>query len=184
VVAIGSSTGGPPVLQAILSALPRDYAAPVLIVQHMAAGFVGGLVDWLRHSAGLAVDIASHGEPLCPGRAYLAPDGCHMGVEPGGRIGLSRSEPEHRLRPAVSFLFRTVAQVYGARAIGVLLTGMGRDGAPELKLLRDTGGVTIAQDAASSVVHGMPGEAIRLGGAMYALPPVRIAAALRSLVRP
>ena len=104
-----------------------------------------------------------------------------MRVESGQRILFSNDEPENGLRPSVSFLFRSVANAFGKNAVGVLLTGMGKDGAEELKLMKDKGAVTIAQDKDSSVVHGMPGEAIRLGAASYVLPPDRIAAALARL---
>lgn len=181
-VAMGASTGGPPVIQTILKGLPKEYPAPVLIVQHIASGFLGGMVDWLRQTTALAVQLAVHGMPLLPGNVYLAPDGFHMGVARGGRIVLSKEDPENGLRPAVSYLFRSVAETCAANAIGVLLTGMGRDGAEELKLLKDRGAMTIAQDMETSVVHGMPGEAISLGAATYILPPERIAATLMTLV--
>ena len=182
VVAIGASTGGPPVIQTILKGLPAEYPVPILVVQHIASGFLGGMVDWLRQTTPLSVQLAVHGATALPGHAYLAPDGFHLGLLPGGRIWLSRNDPENGLRPSVSFLFRSVANVCGARAAAVLLTGMGRDGADELKLLKDKGAVTIAQDAETSVVHGMPGEAIQLGAALYTLPPEQIAAMLVTLV--
>jgi two-component system chemotaxis response regulator CheB len=182
VVAIGASTGGPPVIQTILKGLPRDYPVPVLIVQHIASGFLSGMVDWLRQTSPLPVQLAVHGAVALPGHVYLAPDGFHLGLLPNKRIWLSRDDPENGLRPAVSFLFRSVANVSGSRAVGVLLTGMGRDGAAELKLLKDKGAVTIAQDAETSVIHGMPGEAIQLGAALYTLPPRQIAATLATLV--
>lgn len=181
-VAIGASTGGPLVLQTILSGLTKDYPVPVLIVQHIAVGFLHGFVEWLAQASGLPIHIASHGEQLLPGHAYIAPDGLQMGVGIGGRIALSGAEPENGLRPSVSYLFRSVANVYGPNAVAVLLTGMGKDGAAELKLLKDRGAVTIAQDQASSVVHGMPGEAIKLNAATYVLAPEGIAATLVSLV--
>ena len=181
IVAIGISTGGPPVLETILSRLPADFAAPVLIVQHIAAGFLPGLVDWLTQATKFPTKIALQGELMQPGQAYLAPDGLQMGVTKE-RIALRDAPQENNLRPAVSYLFRSVAEVFGASAAGVLLTGMGRDGALELKLLRDKGAITFAQDEQTSVVHGMPGEAIKLGAANYVLPPERIAAMLVSLV--
>jgi two-component system, chemotaxis family, protein-glutamate methylesterase/glutaminase len=182
VVAIGASTGGPLVLQAILSGLPKDLPVPVLIVQHMAPGFVQGFAEWLAQSSGFPVHIPTDGEYPLPGHAYVAPDGVHMGVGTGGRVILSADEPESGLRPSVSHLFRCVAQVFGRQAVGILLTGMGRDGAEELKLMKDGGAVTIAQDKESSVVHGMPGEAIKLDAATYVLPVEKIAAALTGLV--
>ncbi|OIQ87426.1 chemotaxis response regulator protein-glutamate methylesterase of group 3 operon [mine drainage metagenome] len=183
IVALGASTGGPPVLQTILAGLPKDFALPVLIVQHIAAGFVGGFVEWLAQSSGLPVHVAMHGELVRPGHVYVAPDECQMKVERGGRIALSPDAPENGLRPSVSCLFRSVAEVYGGEAVAGLLTGMGRDGAEELRLLREKGATTFAQDKDSSVVHGMPGEAIRLDAAMLILSPEKIASVLTSLAQ-
>jgi two-component system chemotaxis response regulator CheB len=184
IIGIGASTGGPPVLQTILSGLPKDFCAPVLIVQHIARGFVPGLVEWLNQTTGLHVHIAAHSSPALPGHAYVAPDDFHLGIAPGGRLALARVAPENGLRPAVSFLFRSLADTCGPTAIGVILTGMGKDGARELKYLRERGGWTIAQDRASSVVHGMPGEAIRLGAALEVLSADRIAQSLIAQTRP
>lgn len=183
-VAIGASIGGPAVLNSILSRLPRDLPVPVLIVQHIASGFVEGFIEWLTTAANFPLHLAQHGQEPQPGHGYIAPDGYHMGLMSSLRIGLSDHAPEQGSRPAVGYLFRTVAKFLGPRAIGVLLTGMGRDGADDLKALRDTGATTIAQDEATSVVHGMPGEAIKLGAATYILPPDKIAATLVSLSRP
>lgn len=181
VIAIGASTGGPPVLHTIISGLPKEFPVPVLIVQHMAAGFIRGFADWLAQSSRLPVHLATHGETILPGHIYLAPDECQMKVERGGRIALTLDPPENGLRPSVSHLFRSVADIYGGDAVAGLLTGMGRDGADELKLLKDKGAVTFAQDKDSSVVHGMPGEAIKIGAATLVLPPEKIAAVLASL---
>jgi two-component system, chemotaxis family, protein-glutamate methylesterase/glutaminase len=182
-VAIGASTGGPPVLKDILSSLPQSFPVPVLIVQHIAQGFVKGFTEWLSGASRFPVSVASHGERMAPGHGYVAPDGFHMGLENGPAIALSDHAPENHVRPSVSYLFRSVAQVLGPAAVGVLLTGMGRDGAEELKAMKDKGAVTIAQDEESSVVHGMPGEAIKLGAAMYVLPPEGITAMLVELVK-
>jgi two-component system chemotaxis response regulator CheB len=181
-VAVGASTGGPIVIQTILSGLPKDFPVPVLIVQHIASGFVEGFVEWLAQSSGFPVHLAADGEHLLPGHAYVAPDGFHMGVVNGERIALSKDGPENGLRPSASYLFRSVAMVYGQHAVGVLLTGMGKDGAEELRLMKEQGAVTLAQDQESSVVHGMPGEAIRLDAATYVLPPEKMAPALTNLV--
>ncbi len=181
-VAIGASTGGPPVLRTILAGLGPDFPVPVLIVQHISVGFAQGLAEWLKDSTGMRVSLARHGEYGQPGHAYLAPDGCHMTVTRFGQIFCIAGQPENGLQPSVASLFRSVAQYYGPRAIGVLLTGMGRDGADELKYMREAGAVTIAQDRETSVVHGMPGEAIALDAAKYVLPPDRIVAKLRALV--
>lgn len=182
VVAVGASTGGPPVLQNILSRLAASFPVPVLVVQHIAAGFTQGFVEWLGQSSHLPVHVAIQSEQALPGHVYVAPEGLHMKAGAGGQIRLSQEEPENGLRPAVAALFRSVAKVYGEQAAGVLLTGMGKDGAQELKLMRDQGAVTIAQDRESSVVHGMPGHAIGLGAATYVLSPEKIALALTSLV--
>ena len=181
IVAIGASTGGPPALQTILAALPKDFPAPLVIVQHMAAGFVRGFVEWLAQSSSLPLHIATHRELMLPGHAYVAPDEHQMKVERGGRLALTEDGPENGLRPSVAYLFRSIAEVYGCDAVAGLLTGMGRDGAEELRLLKDKGAVTFAQDKDSSVVHGMPGEAIRLDAAMLVLPPEKIAAVLTNL---
>lgn len=182
-VAVGASTGGPLVLQAILSRLPRDFAIPVLIVQHISEGFTAGFVEWLSRSTDYPVRIPDHGEAVLPGVAYIAPDGGHMMVRADGTIVLNKGAPEHGLRPSVSCLFRSVAAAYGAYAAGVLLTGMGRDGAYELKLMQQAGAVTIAQDKETAVVYGMPGEAVKLEAATYVLPPEDIAATLSRLVK-
>jgi two-component system, chemotaxis family, protein-glutamate methylesterase/glutaminase len=181
IVAIGASTGGPPLLQDILSSLPADFALPVVIVQHMAHGFTESFAGWLGQNSRLKVMLAADGMPLLPGHAYVAPDGFQTEVAQGGRLRLSGGPPENGLRPAVAALFRSVARVYGSRAAVVLLSGMGKDGAEELKLLRGLGAVTIAQDRESSIVYGMPGEAVRLKAADYILPPQKITALLAML---
>lgn len=182
-VAIGASTGGPPVLNRILSLLPPKLPVPLLIVQHIAPGFVSGFVEWLRDASRFPLHIAEHGMQITPGHGYVAPDGFHMGVDSSLCIVLSHNAPENGLRPSVAYLFRSVAQVFGSRAVGIMLTGMGKDGAEELKILKDKGACTIAQSEESSVVFGMPGEAIKLGAAEYVLSPEAIAAMLASLVK-
>jgi two-component system, chemotaxis family, protein-glutamate methylesterase/glutaminase len=182
-VGIGASTGGPPVLQMIFADLPKEFRAPILVVQHIARGFLSGMADWLNATTPLHVQVAAHGSIPMPGHVYLAPDDFHMGVSRSGAIVLTRQPHENGVRPSVSFLFRSLAELRGATAIGVLLSGMGRDGADELKLMRDKGATTVAQDRETSVVHGMPGEAIALGGATQILPAEKIAEALASLVK-
>ncbi len=181
IVAIGASTGGPPALHTLLAGLPKTFPAPILIVQHMATGFIRGFVEWLRQAASLPVHVAAHGEPVLPGHVYVAPDAHQMRVERGGKIALTGDGPENGLRPSVSYLFRSIADNYGGDAVAGLLTGMGRDGAEELRLLKEKGAITFAQDKDSSVVHGMPGEAIRLDAATFVLPPDKIAAVLVNL---
>lgn len=181
IVAIGASTGGPPVLSTILSLLSKTFRPPLLIVQHIAENFLGGMADWLSKETSVPVHVATRGERPLPRHAYLAPDSHHMGVTADGCIALVDDAPEHSARPSVSYLFRSVNHAYGKTAIGVLLTGMGKDGASELKEMKDHGAVTIAQDKASAIVHGMPGEAIALGGATLVLSPERIAVVLNQI---
>lgn len=182
IIAIGASTGGPPALQKILSELPRDFPAPVVIVQHMAAGFIRGLAEWLGQSCRLPVRVAESQEMAQPGEVYLAPDGSQMRLGAGLRLLLEKGRGEHPYCPSVSYLFSSVAEICGAKAAGVLLTGMGTDGATGLQLMRQKGAVTIAQDEESSVIFGMPREAIRIGAASYVLGAGQIAGFLNRLV--
>lgn len=183
VVALGASTGGPIVLQEILARLPQDFPVPLLIVQHISAGFAEGFAEWLGKASGYPVRVAAQGEPARAGIAYVAPNGLQMSLLANGSIDLADAPAENGLKPSVSYLFRSLATTFGAAAIGVLLTGMGRDGARELKALRDAGAVTIAQDSETSIVFGMPGEAVKLGAAAYVLAPDAIAATLARLLR-
>ncbi len=182
IVAIGASTGGPLILQKIILGLPRKLPVPVLIVQHISPGFVNGFMEWLANTTNFPLHIASQGEFPLPGHIYIAPDGSHMGVENGPRIVLSNHAAENGLRPSVAFLFRTVANIYGSGAVGIMLTGMGRDGAEELKLMKDNGAITIAQNEESSVVFGMPGEAIKLNAATLILSSEEISTTLDTLI--
>lgn len=158
VVAIGASTGGPSAIQAILAGLPQDFPAPLLIVQHIARGFLQGMADWLAKTTPLPVHIAAAGIYALPGNVYLAPDDLFMGVDRGGRITLREDDLQSGLCPSASHLFRTVSTVFRDQAVGVLLTGMGKDGAEELRLMKERGATTIVQDRESSVVHGMGGD--------------------------
>ena len=180
-VAIGVSTGGPPVVQQILSALPRDFPFPILLVQHICAGFVQGFVDWLNQTSALTVRVAVAGEPLMPGIVYVAPDGAHLTVSPTERVVLVPPAPEDIQFPSVARLFRSVTEVFGANAVGVLLTGMGEDGAAELKKMRERNGITIIQNEATAAVFGMPGAALKLDAPMHILSPSAIAAFLCDL---
>ncbi len=181
VVAIGASTGGPLVLRTIFSLLPKDLPVPLLVVQHMTPGFTRGFVEWLADSSGFPAHVAAAGESLLPGQAYIAPDDFHMGVNRDHRIVLTKDKRENGMRPAASWLFRSVESVFGQNAAGVLLTGMGVDGVEELKRLREAGAITIAQDEETSVVHGMPGQAIKIGAATHILSPENIAKLLGTL---
>lgn len=182
-IAIGASTGGPVVLQHILSAVAKDLNAPALVVQHISPGFTQGFAEWLGKTCGLPAHVAADGEPALPGHVYIAPEDAHMGIRGNGRIALSAGAAEHGVCPSISYLFRSVAEALGSRAVGILLTGMGRDGAQELKLMKEKGAVTIVQDEQSSIVHGMAGEAMRLDAATHVLSPEEIAAALSWLLK-
>lgn len=183
IVAIGASTGGPPVVLQILSGLSTAFPAPILVVQHIAAGFTAGFAEWLAATSGLPVHVAHEGETPLPGHVYVAPDDHHLRVGLRGELETTRDAPHNGLRPSAGVLFRSVAERFGRRAIGVLLTGMGRDGAEDLKLMADRGALTVAQDEESCVVFGMPAEAIRLGAARFVFPPHKIAELLTATVR-
>lgn len=181
IIAIGASSGGPVILKQILSQLPKHVNVPVMIVQHISKGFLPGFIDWLSKNVELPVHIASSGETVLPGNVYFAPDDFQMGINKNNQIVLSENHAINGLCPSVSYLFRTIAEVYGRKTAGILLTGMGRDGAEELKLMCDEGAVTIAQDKESSAVWGMPGEAVKLNAAKYILNPDEIAAYLKKI---
>ena len=177
-IVIGVSTGGPAVLQSILSCLPKDFPIPIIIVQHIAEGFLPGMIEWLSNSTFLKYKIPENDEIIEKGIVYFAPDYFNIGVSSKNRIILSKDSIENGLRPSVSYLFRSASQNFTDKLIGIILTGMGKDGAEELKMIKNNGGLTIAQDKNTSVVFGMPQEAIRLNAAMYILPPERIASLL------
>lgn len=185
-IAIGASTGGPAAVAEILQTIPADFPIPILLVIHVSDQFAFALAEWLNTQSKLPVRFARDGEPLPRfGQAgvLLAPAGSHMVVS-SGAIRLVKGPERHSCRPSVDELFESVAAQLGAGAACVLLTGMGRDGAAGLLKARAAGGMTIAQDEASSVVFGMPGEAIRLGAAHAILPLNEVAPALLSLASP
>ncbi len=182
-ISVGASTGGPMALKNFLINLPRNIPVPILIVQHISHGFVRGFVEWLMNVTNYPIHIALDNEYVLPGHVYMAPDDMHMGISANMRIVLSSDEKENGLRPAVSYLFRSCAKNLGDKAIGVLLTGMGSDGARELKILNEMGALTYAQDEKSSVVHGMPGEAIRLGAATNVCSPDKIARSISAKIK-
>jgi two-component system chemotaxis response regulator CheB len=180
-LAMGASTGGPPALQMILKALPPDLAVPVVVVQHMSPGFVGGLARWLDQTTPCRVKVGEDGEHLWPGTVYLAPDGRHLLVRAGKLICPADAAPVDGHCPSVTVLFEALAESLGPGTVGVLLTGMGGDGARGLQALRRAGGHTIVQDEESCVIFGMPRQAIALGAAREVLPLERIGARLAEL---
>jgi two-component system chemotaxis response regulator CheB len=181
IVAVAASTGGPAALQQILSELPADFCLPILVVQHIGSGFVDGLVDWLNSVCSLHVKRATDGELLSAHTVYVAPDDEHLGVSGRSRIMLSQAGQIDGFRPSATFLFESVARAFGASAVHVILTGMGRDGVCGLQVARQFQGTILAQDQASSVVFGMPGAAIDAGLADCVLPLLSIADQLISL---
>jgi two-component system chemotaxis response regulator CheB len=176
VVALAASTGGPAALAEVLSDLD-GLAAPVLVVQHLHPEFVAGFVAWMSRVSVLPVVLARHGERLRPGRVYIGPGNKHLRLDANERVELSES-PLTVHRPSADELFHSVAVHAGARGIGVVLTGMGDDGAHGLLALKRRGGLTLAQDEQSSVVYGMPQAASRLGAARRVLPLTEIAGAI------
>lgn len=180
-VAIGSSTGGPSALVTVLGGLPAGFSSPVVVTQHIADGFIPGLVAWLSNSTPLRVKAAEDGETLEPGTVYLAPTGVNAEVA-GERVHFSTPRPGQLYVPSADTLFESVARSCGRRAVGVILTGMGADGANGLKLMRERGAATIAQDEPTCVVWGMPRAAVELEAAATVLPLGGIADEIARLV--
>ncbi len=176
-VLIGASTGGPQAVAQVLKGLPDPMSAAVLMVIHLGDCFGEPMAAWLRRETGRPVRLARDGDRLDPNTFLLAPEGVHMTVV-GTRVGLASSAPVHNVRPAVDLLFKTAAQSLGGRAVAVLLTGMGADGAEGLLALKRCGASTVAQDEATSVVYGMPGRAVALNAARRVLPLPWISAAV------
>ena len=177
-IAVGASTGGPAALHRFLGALPTDLGAPVVVVQHIAGGFVPGLVRWLGGAARLPVMLAEDGARLEPGAVHIAPDGFHLEVTSTGRAALTTSPPVGGFRPSVSTLFTSVAKAFGRRAAAVVLTGMGSDGLDGTRAVRARHGLVLAQDERTSTVFGMPKVVIGAGLADVVGPVEDLAAAL------
>jgi two-component system chemotaxis response regulator CheB len=177
-IGIAASTGGPGALATILRQLPADFCVPVLVVQHVAPGFVHGLAEWLDGETPLQVGLANHGDEPQPGTVLIAPDDYHLQVNTSGIVELCKEPPYRQLRPSANYLFRSLAQAFGPRAAGIVLTGMGDDGTEGLSALRQAGGLTIAQDKASCIVYGMPQEALARNAARRELTLDQIAMTL------
>jgi len=181
VIGIAASTGGPTALAEILGALPADYPVPILGVPQIARGFSGGLADWLDAQTALKVEIAGHGEAPRPGSFLLSPSDYHMQVNAWGLIELSKAPAVNGIRPSANVLFRSLANNYGPRAAGIVLSGMGDDGAEGLETLHRAQGLTIVQNQESSIAYSMPQEVVLRKAADYMLAPADIAALLRTL---
>ncbi len=178
IAAIVASTGGPPALARVLGALPADFPLPVLVVQHMGASFMAGFATWLNGIVPQAVSIAAHGATPMPGHVYVAPGDRHLSVAPDGTLRLSNERAIAGQRPSGTVLFQSLAEALGARALGVLLTGMGDDGAQGLLAMRRAGAMTITEDESTAVVYGMPASAVKIGASGAALPLDRIGDAM------
>lgn len=184
-VVIAASTGGPGVLAEVVARLPADLDAAVLVVQHMPKGFTAGLARRLAHIAALPMSEAADGDVVRGGHIYLAPGGRHMRVvadADGSRVAMDDGPPVWGVRPAADPLFVSVARVFGTASVGVVLTGMGRDGSLGLSAIREAGGGAVVQDEATATVYGMPREALALAGADRIAPPSGLAAAMMELL--
>ena len=182
-IAIGASTGGPQALAHLLGALPADFGPAVVVVQHMADGFIEGLANWLDELCALPVGVAKPGARLLPGTVMIAPSARNLIVNDHLRISIEQPPASQFHVPGVDVTFESVARTVGPRAVGVLLTGMGRDGAVGLKAMRDAGAITIGQDEDSSAVWGMPAAAAACGAVQRQLPLIDIAPELVAILQ-
>ena len=171
-------------MAAVLGGLPRDFPAAIVIVQHVDARFAPGLVDWLGHHSAMPVRLAVEGERIVPGQVLVAGTDDHLVFRGTDRLGYTPHPQDHAYRPSVDVMFTSARCHWGGRLVGVLLTGMGSDGARGLRDLREAGHHTIAQDRASSAVYGMPKAAAALGAAGEILPLDAIASRLTTLMGP
>ncbi len=174
-VAIGASTGGPGALEKVLTALPADFPVPVIVTQHMPAGFTGAFADRLDSLCKIKVKEAKHGEKLQKGTAYIAPGGFHMEINNDARIDLNQNPPVEHVRPSVNVMLASAIKVYGGKIIGVILTGMGKDGADAMAALKKCGGKTVVQDETTSVIFSMPKAVIERNAADVIAPIQEIA---------
>lgn len=177
-IAVGASAGGPSALAVLLKGFRSDFPGAVVIVQHVDERFVGGLAEWLVGQSTLPLRLAREGEAPSPGTVLLAAGHAHLVLRPDGRLGYSAEPADHPYRPSIDIFFDSVSARWRGCAAGILLTGMGSDGAMGLKALRTRGRLTIAQDRATSAVYGMPKAAAAVEAASEILPLNRIAARL------
>ena len=184
-VVIGASTGGPKAVAQVLSSLPRDISTAVIVVQHMTPDFVPSFVDRLKWGCPLRISSAKKGETISPGQVLIAPGGCHTVIVANGsasRIRLSRKVSPQAVFPSIDYTMESAARAYGEATLGVLLTGLGSDGARGLKAIKEAGGSTIAEDESTCVVFGMPKAAIELGCVDEVVPLPGIAQSLLRMI--
>jgi len=181
-VAIGASAGGPAALATLLRGLPADFPVAIVIVQHVDEQFAAGMAHWLAQHSALPVELAREGDRPSPGRVLLAATNDHLRLVARERLAYTRAPQSYVYRPSVDVFFHSACALWRGEIVGVLLTGMGRDGAHGLKALRDKGHYTIAQDQASSAVYGMPKAAVAMDAAVDVLPIEAIAAQLRNVL--
>jgi two-component system, chemotaxis family, protein-glutamate methylesterase/glutaminase len=182
-VAVAASTGGPQVLHRMLADLPADFPAPIAIVQHINAAFAESLAGWLANSCRLKVRLAQDGELLMPGHVLIAPPGMHMIIPFRGRVALKPGVERDGHMPSATVLLESAAKAYGRRALGVILTGMGEDGAAGMVAIKQAGGITLAQNEESCVVFGMPGAAVERNAVDHLVHGDEVGAALVRLSR-
>jgi two-component system chemotaxis response regulator CheB len=181
IIVIGASTGGPQAFQTFLPQLPADFSIPIICVQHISEGFLDGLVQWLSGMCAMKVEMAREGGVPMPGIIYFPQEGKHLKFDSGGKFVLSSEPSYHGHRPSITETMRSAAEYYGGAVLSILLSGMGSDGAEGMQAVARAGGITIAQDEKSSIVFGMPKQAIELGAARFVVSLHKIAAILLHL---
>ena len=182
IIGIGMSTGGPKAIEDIVSQLPPNFPVPIVCTQHISIGFLNSFIASLNSATSLTVKVASIGELPQPGTVYFAPENYHLEIDESGKFVYSAADPIDSHRPSITIMLKSLARYYGNSAMGILLTGMGRDGVAGMTAIWQKGGMTIAQDEASSIIFGMPKEAISLGVVRKILPLSKIAPFLLSQV--
>jgi len=183
IVCIGASTGGPPVIQSIISNLDDNFNLPIIVVQHIAKGFLSGMLHWLKSYTKRPLIVAKNGDHIKNNHIYFAPEDENLKITNNKQLIIEPQKPDSALKRPINHLFKSAAEIYGKGAIGILLTGMGNDGAAGLKELKERGAATIVQDRDTSVIFGMPQEAIKLDAAEFIMTPAEISKYLNETVK-
>lgn len=183
IFAIASSTGGPKALANLLSELPANFAAPIVVAQHISNGFIEGMAQWLSSVSLLPVKVAEEGELLVAGTVYLSPSEQHLTLTPNFKVKLKQRAEQDIYHPSCDEMLASVANIYGKNAVGIIMTGMGRDGTLGMTKIYEQGGLTLAQDEASSVIYGMNGEAVKAGVIHLELPLSKLAEEMLKIVQ-